>query len=147
MDKHFYIEFKDEKMQKSVRRILFFIAPLILLLSLEVMHIAHLETLMRFFATGYFVQKLILSYVFLLATQCLFYTLTQSSFYSNLINTVLMFGLVYASEALHGFCYTQLSDVEQEINGLLTYDREPKCDVNKIKEINDMYHLNVVTNR
>ena len=63
MDKHFYIEFKDEKMQKSVRRILFFIAPLILLLSLEVMHIAHLETLMRFFATGYFVQKLILSYV------------------------------------------------------------------------------------
>lgn len=51
---------------------------------------------------------------------------------------------VYSSEALHGFCYTQLSDVEQEINGLLTYDREPKCDVNKIKEINDMYHLNVV---
>ena len=54
---------------------------------------------------------------------------------------------VYASEALHGFCYTQLSDVEQEINGLLTYDREPKCDVDKIKEINDMYHLNVVTMR
>ncbi len=100
MDKHFYIKFKDEKMQNSVRRILFFIAPLILLLSLEVMHISHLGTLTRFFATGYFVQKLILSYVFLLATQCLFYTLTQSSFYSNLINTILMFGLVYASETL-----------------------------------------------
>ena len=51
---------------------------------------------------------------------------------------------VYASEALHGFCYTQLSDVEQEINGLLTYDREPKCDVNKIKAINDMWHPEVV---
>jgi len=51
---------------------------------------------------------------------------------------------VYASEALHGFCYTQLSDVQQEINGLLTFDREPKCDVKKIKEINDMYHLDVV---
>jgi len=25
-----------------------------------------------------------------------------------------------------GFCYTQLTDVEQEINGLLTYDRRPK---------------------
>ncbi|HUS09771.1 MAG TPA: glycoside hydrolase family 2 TIM barrel-domain containing protein [Pyrinomonadaceae bacterium] len=25
-----------------------------------------------------------------------------------------------------GFCYTQLTDVEQEINGLLTYDRQPK---------------------
>jgi beta-galactosidase/beta-glucuronidase len=27
---------------------------------------------------------------------------------------------------LGGFCYTQLTDVEQEINGLLTYDRQPK---------------------
>ena len=25
-----------------------------------------------------------------------------------------------------GFCYTQLTDIEQEINGLLTYDRRPK---------------------
>jgi beta-galactosidase/beta-glucuronidase len=25
-----------------------------------------------------------------------------------------------------GFCYTQLTDIEQEINGLLTYDRQPK---------------------
>ncbi len=25
-----------------------------------------------------------------------------------------------------GFCYTQLTDVEQEVNGLLTYDRRPK---------------------
>ena len=29
---------------------------------------------------------------------------------------------------LAGFCYTQLTDVEQEINGLLTYDRRPKFD-------------------
>jgi beta-galactosidase/beta-glucuronidase len=27
---------------------------------------------------------------------------------------------------LAGFCYTQLADVEQELNGLLTYDRQPK---------------------
>jgi beta-galactosidase/beta-glucuronidase len=27
---------------------------------------------------------------------------------------------------LAGFCYTQLTDIEQEINGLLTYDRHPK---------------------
>ena len=27
-----------------------------------------------------------------------------------------------------GFCYTQLTDVEQEQNGLYTYDREPKFD-------------------
>jgi beta-galactosidase/beta-glucuronidase len=27
-----------------------------------------------------------------------------------------------------GFCYTQLTDVEHEVNGLLTYDRRPKVD-------------------
>jgi hypothetical protein len=34
-----------------------------------------------------------------------------------------------------GFCYTQLTDIEQEINGLLTYDRRPKVDPEKIREI------------
>ncbi|HBY64003.1 MAG TPA: glycoside hydrolase family 2, partial [Solibacterales bacterium] len=36
-----------------------------------------------------------------------------------------------------GICYTQLTDVEQEINGLLTFDRKPKFDVKKVKEMND----------
>ena len=30
--------------------------------------------------------------------------------------------------AVAGFCYTQLTDVEQERNGLLTSDRRPKVD-------------------
>ncbi|OLS35888.1 glycoside hydrolase family 2 [Bacillus sp. MRMR6] len=51
---------------------------------------------------------------------------------------------VYASKALHGFCYTQLTDVEQEINGLLSYNREPKCELSKIKEINDMWHSDII---
>jgi len=34
-----------------------------------------------------------------------------------------------------GFCYTQLYDVEQEINGIYTYGREPKFDINIIKGI------------
>jgi hypothetical protein len=37
-----------------------------------------------------------------------------------------------------GICYTQLTDVEQEINGLLTYDRKPKFDVKVIREINSL---------
>lgn len=49
---------------------------------------------------------------------------------------------VYASEGLWGFCYTQLTDVEQEINGLMTYDRRPKCDFSAIRKINERYHLN-----
>ena len=35
-----------------------------------------------------------------------------------------------------GFCYTQLYDVEQEKNGLYTYDRKPKFDIKIFKEIN-----------
>lgn len=34
------------------------------------------------------------------------------------------------------FCYTQLYDVEQEANGLYTYDRQPKFDPQIIREIN-----------
>jgi len=37
-----------------------------------------------------------------------------------------------------GLCYTQLTDVEQEINGLLTYDRKPKFDTKAIREINEL---------
>ena len=41
------------------------------------------------------------------------------------------------SDLIQGFCYTQLTDVEQEINGLLTYDRKPKIDPKIIREINE----------
>ena len=44
-----------------------------------------------------------------------------------------------------GFCYTQLTDVEQEINGLLTYDREPKVPVERMKAINDGLRRRVAT--
>ena len=51
---------------------------------------------------------------------------------------------VYCSKILFGYCYTQLTDVEQEINGLLTFDRKPKCELEKIKQINDRWHLNTI---
>ncbi len=35
-----------------------------------------------------------------------------------------------------GYCYTQLTDVQQEINGLYTMKREPKVNIEKISEIN-----------
>lgn len=41
------------------------------------------------------------------------------------------------SPIVQGFCYTQITDVEQEINGLLTYDRKPKAPLNQIKDIID----------
>lgn len=47
---------------------------------------------------------------------------------------------IFDSVGLCGYCYTQLTDVEQEMNGLLTYDRRPKCDLKKIRAINERYH-------
>jgi beta-galactosidase/beta-glucuronidase len=43
---------------------------------------------------------------------------------------------ILASPPVQGFCYTQFTDVEQEINGLLTYDRQPKVDPAIIHKIN-----------
>ena len=40
--------------------------------------------------------------------------------------------------AITGICYTQLTDVEQEVNGLLTYDRHPKFDAARIRALNDL---------
>ncbi len=40
------------------------------------------------------------------------------------------------SPRMFGFCYTQLTDVEQEQNGIYTYNREKKCDLSKIREAN-----------
>ena len=36
---------------------------------------------------------------------------------------------------LAGFCYTQLTDIEQEINGLLYYDRRPKVPLEEVAKI------------
>ena len=45
-------------------------------------------------------------------------------------------------KGLSAFIYTQLSDVEDELNGFITYDREVvKVDKDRIKEINDKVTL------
>ncbi|GAB2545377.1 glycoside hydrolase family 2 protein [Gracilibacillus alcaliphilus] len=54
---------------------------------------------------------------------------------------------IYQSNAIMGFCYTQFTDVEQEQNGLLTYDRQYKCDPEKVKMINDQWHPDTIDKR
>lgn len=46
-------------------------------------------------------------------------------------------GALLDSSALAGFCYTQLTDTEQETNGLLTAAREPKFDPARLRSINN----------
>ena len=40
------------------------------------------------------------------------------------------------NDAFMGFCYTQLYDVEQEVNGLMTYERKFKFDPDIFYKIN-----------
>ncbi len=49
---------------------------------------------------------------------------------SGMVNSVLDL-----SEQIWGYCYTQLTDVEQEQNGIYYYDRTPKFDMTRIHEI------------
>jgi beta-galactosidase/beta-glucuronidase len=57
---------------------------------------------------------------------------TDEDFVERLIH---VFHPLHQSPIVQGFCYTQLTDVEQEINGLLTYDRQPKLPLEAIREI------------
>ncbi len=45
---------------------------------------------------------------------------------------------IAATPAFIGVCYTQLTDVGQEINGLMTYDRKLKFDAAQLREINGL---------
>ncbi|MBQ5872373.1 MAG: hypothetical protein IIW69_08260, partial [Bacteroidaceae bacterium] len=42
---------------------------------------------------------------------------------------------IKACKYVTGFCYTQITDVEQEKNGIFFYDRRPKFDNARIKAI------------
>jgi beta-galactosidase len=43
---------------------------------------------------------------------------------------------------IHGFCYTELYDQFQEINGFLTFEREPKFPPSKLKaKLEKMFYV------
>ena len=46
-------------------------------------------------------------------------------------------GAVRATKYIRGYCYTQLTDVMQEINGLMTEERELKVSLDEIRKINE----------
>lgn len=48
----------------------------------------------------------------------------------------LIYGILHHKD-FQGFCYTQLTDVQQEVNGLLYEDRTPKFDLDEIRIINE----------
>ena len=48
-----------------------------------------------------------------------------------------LFSALQSSSVVQGYCYTQLTDVGTETNGLLTSEREPKISVDRIFRINE----------
>ncbi len=46
-----------------------------------------------------------------------------------------LFGAIYASSELAGFCYTQITDTQQERNGLYDENRKPKLPVAALRDI------------
>ncbi|MFQ6035898.1 MAG: glycoside hydrolase family 2 protein, partial [Sedimentisphaerales bacterium] len=44
-------------------------------------------------------------------------------------------GVLLNHPHISGYTYTQLTDVEQEVNGIYTYDRKPKFDIRRLKKI------------
>jgi len=57
---------------------------------------------------------------------------TLEEFYERLAGLV---GVLDGLEHVAGWCYTQLTDVEQEQNGIYTYDRREKFDMARIRRI------------
>lgn len=57
---------------------------------------------------------------------------TKDAFLKRLDSTVTA---LRTNKAIVGYCYTQLTDVEQEINGLMTYDRKPKVSPEEFAKI------------
>ena len=46
-----------------------------------------------------------------------------------------LFAAIYKSPELAGFCYTQITDTQQEKNGLYDEHRRPKLPVDALREI------------
>lgn len=46
-------------------------------------------------------------------------------------------GAIKNTPYIRGYCYTQLTDVMQEVNGLLTADRKLKVDLDRIRKVNN----------
>ena len=61
---------------------------------------------------------------------------TREDFYTRL--EALVKAIVDHSDKICGFCYTQLTDVEQEQNGVYYYDRGEKFDMERVKAIFQM---------
>ena len=95
-----FIKIMDNEKHKYERVAYFFLAPLILLFALEIMHLTYPGSLKDSFSV-YYPAKMLVTYLFLLITQWLFYGVTfGNDFVANLLNSIVFFLMAYANESL-----------------------------------------------
>lgn len=89
----------NRKSRKS-RMAYFFVAPFLLLCSLEVMHLCYPSAAYVFFRSEFFWLKWLVTYGFLLCWQGFFYAIFQNALVANILNSSLMFMIAYTSEVM-----------------------------------------------
>ena len=76
---------------KVLRLVAFFAAPLIILIALEIMHLASFQAIARYFSDIYWPLKLLLTYTFILVFQCIFLTLLRNDLFAYIMTSLLFY--------------------------------------------------------
>ena len=98
-------EIDKSSQHKVLRLVAFFVAPLIILIALETMHLASIHAIARYFSDIYWPLKLLLTYTFILTFQCIFLTLLRNDLFAYIMTSILFYILslvTYVTNELTG---------------------------------------------
>lgn len=93
-------EVKPEKKKGKIDFYAFFMAPLFVLITIEIMHLSHFEGYPQIFENPFFLLKWLISYLFLLGMQGAILVFTHNLAVAHTIQTVLMWTMGMATEVL-----------------------------------------------
>lgn len=96
---------EQSNQHKVLRLVAFFAAPFIILIALEIMHLASFHAIARYFSDVYWPLKLLLTYTFILVSQCIFLTLLRNDLFAYIITALLFYILslvTYVTNELTG---------------------------------------------
>ena len=91
---------ENKKERKTIDFLAFFIAPLFVLVMMELMHLWHHEVWNHLFADFYFIAKMVISYLFLLGMQGALLVIIHNLAVVHTIQTVVMWCMCMISEVL-----------------------------------------------
>ncbi len=93
-------EVVPEKKKSKIDFYAFFMAPLFLLITIEIMHLSHFEGYPQFFGNPFFAVKWLISYLFLLGMQGILLVVTHNLAVAHTIQTVIMWCMGAVTEVL-----------------------------------------------